>query len=413
VTRRDNGLARTSPSTAFHDTLGIGGGVTYYLPRWSRWTARATCPNRPSCQRANTGLGSGGVRRRTRLRRRRRQPARHRRHLHRATARMGRRGRRRQAAAWPATGVLRDGQDTGIVAARPRSSHRGTGWSPITPIVYKPGGPGTNAGNESPAKPPALSVERRWLDPCKASGPRAALVCRPPCESNGRTRPRCRWSGAPPADACPPIGTANRVFRGGHPRRGRPAITSLCLGQPELDAGDGVRSLPQSGRTTVDGGTLTLGQSGVARQPWPSRPATPGRLPAATAGPRTLTAPGVPTWLVVTEPDLLDAVVTWEPVHRHRRQRPEGLSGRRWHCGGRRNALNSYTGRPSTDKSDASLTGPPDEHAHVPFTVAGGGLRRGHASRAVRRSWNIVAHRARAVPSSAPDGGVECLSERR
>lgn len=30
VVRRDNGLERTSPSTAFHDTMGVGGGVTYH-----------------------------------------------------------------------------------------------------------------------------------------------------------------------------------------------------------------------------------------------------------------------------------------------------------------------------------------------------------------------------------------------
>jgi chitodextrinase len=295
VTRRDNGLARTSPSTAFHDTLGIGGGVTYYyrvvavdgagnvsLPAELSVTTPVSDPAACAVDTAPPA-----------------QPANLRATVVTSTA---------ATLEWDAAAdvgscglagyrVLRDGQDTGIVAAGTVVTE--DGLEPDHSYVYSLVAR-DNAGNESPASA-GLSVTTlarpvQASDPCRLGVPTAL-------RSNGRTTTTVSLAWSAPSDACHLDGY--RVFRGGTPVGSTGNTSYVVTG---LTPGTGyvftVRAHNSDGETSPSSNLVSVATVAVA----PAPPAPP----AATAAP-DLTAPGVPTGLIVTDRTSSTAVVTWNP----------------------------------------------------------------------------------------------------
>jgi chitodextrinase len=294
VTRRDNGLARTSPSTAFHDTMGIGGGVTYhYRVVAVDGAGNVSVPSELTVTTPVSDPAACAV----------------------DTAPPAPPGNPRAIVVtstavtleWDAAAdvggcglagyrVLRDGQDTGIVAAGTVVTE--DGLEPDHSYVYSLVAR-DNAGNESTASPgltvTTLARPVQTQGPCRLGVPTAL-------RSTARTTTSVSLAWSAPADACHLDGY--RVFRGGTLVGSTDTTSTVVSG---LTPGTGyvftVRAHNSDGETSPSSNLVSV--TTVATAPAPTAAAT-------TAAP-DLTAPSVPTGLTVTDRTSSTAVVTWNP----------------------------------------------------------------------------------------------------
>jgi chitodextrinase len=284
VMRRDNGLERTSTSTTFHDTLGIGGGVRYdyrvvavdgagNVSGPSEVSVTTPISDAAACASDTTPPSQPGAPHATVVT---------------ATAVTLEWGVAIDAGNCGLAGyqLLRDGLDTGIVSAGSQVSEDGLvpDHSYAYTVVAR-----DNAGNLSPASVPVmvatLARPVQTQSPCELGPPQAL-------NTTGQTTTTVALTWSPPDQDCHLDGY--RVYRGGG-YVGQTAGTTFTVSglAPATSYVFTVRAHNSDGEMSPSSNQVSATTATAPPPPAPSNPGTPAPSPDTTPP----SAPGTPTML--------------------------------------------------------------------------------------------------------------------
>jgi chitodextrinase len=289
VVRQDNGLARTSPSTAFHDTLGISGGVTYEYTVVA--VDGAGNMSQPSAVAVTTPVSDPAACRVD-------------------TTPPAPPGNVRAAIVTPTSvtlewdpttdvgacglagyRVIRDGQDTGIIAAGTTVTEEGL--EPDHSYVYTVLGR-DNANNESALS--GATTVRTLARPVQSHGP-CELIAPRGLYNTGHTTTSVSMAWSAPMNGCGIVGY--RIYRGATLVGQTTGFTFTVYG---LSAATGyvftVRSYNGAGDTSPSSNLLSV----TTAPPTPTPPVAPD-----------ITPPTAPTSLNLVSRTSTSLVIGWSP----------------------------------------------------------------------------------------------------